>query len=161
MKPSFIPVLFLELLVHIALWRDHWLRVASIALDTVAVCVLLASIFNEGSITHENFNRISAGMSIKETERILGGPPGDYSTGSVVTLSSGHWPSSTLDRKWIGDSGEVVVKFTNDNTVASYPFSGKAQKMFLPSVCLSDSGPFQKVQLKLKRIHKQLFDLCP
>jgi hypothetical protein len=80
-------------------------------------------------ITEANFDKIQEGMSEREVEAILGGPPGNYSTpGSMVDLRPRDLPfDPDLVKFWIGDdiwigieadhAGQVIKK----KSVQVYP----------------------------------------
>lgn len=86
------------------------------------------------SVNYDDYQRITRGMTKKEVERLLGGPPGDYSTGSIVTISSGNCWWTDQDAKWIGDKGVVIVRFKDDGTVAGEFLSGDPMKAFIPGM---------------------------
>jgi hypothetical protein len=78
-------------------------------------------------IDAEHCGRIKEGMSQAEVEAILGGPPGDFTTGAVVysplgaviysplfaDLSSSH----VREEVWDGNEGEILVCFDKQGAV--------------------------------------------
>jgi hypothetical protein len=74
-------------------------------------------------VTRENFERIRTGMSRAEVEAILGGPPGDYTTGptekDLLELSAADTPEGPRYLViWEGDSGTIWVGFdANDRAI--------------------------------------------
>jgi hypothetical protein len=80
---------------------------------------------NRAGVSEANYRRITAGMSRQEVETILGGPPGDYSTGPVVTTFAPivnltrdpWWCCEERDPTWIGNDGKIIVRFGDDGTV--------------------------------------------
>jgi hypothetical protein len=76
-------------------------------------------------ITPENFERIRVGMSQVEVEAILGGPPGDYTTGEIDRdheqhggqLSNLHDGWIARGEVWEGNRIEIAVKFDESGNV--------------------------------------------
>jgi hypothetical protein len=75
---------------------------------------------NRDHITQAAFEAIRLGMTQREVEKILGGPPGHYAQSSVgVTriLPDG------LTQEWWGAEGIIVVEFTEEQLVLRKWFS--------------------------------------
>jgi hypothetical protein len=76
---------------------------------------------DSGGVTYENYKKITAGMTREQVEKLLGGPPGDYSIcGPVVLICGGNEWWLPQDPRWIGDEGEIIVRFTDDGRVAAF-----------------------------------------
>jgi hypothetical protein len=60
-------------------------------------------------VSREQFEKIKEGMSREEVEAIIGGPPGDYTTGQyyVVAIT----PTYVGGESWVGDGGLIRVWF--------------------------------------------------
>jgi hypothetical protein len=85
-------------------------------------------------VTLENYRRIKAGMSRAETEAILGGPPGDYSTGPTNSIHE-HMMSTQVmandgrpvwddyvSGEWRSDAQSVYVIFDGSRTLSVQAF---------------------------------------
>ena len=77
-------------------------------------------------ITEENFDRIKEGISRAEVESILGGPPGDYTTGPTITADSVGGPllrqasgPEILSAQWTSDTAIVWVLFDTSGLVVA------------------------------------------
>jgi hypothetical protein len=109
-------------------------------------CLLLLLALPRHRINREGFEAIQVGMSEQEVEGVLGGPPGDYSTGEVesgplqnkedidlhFTLPE---PASAGDLKpqtWEGNQGLVVVLLGKDRKVAAKAFQPRQLKSLDP-----------------------------
>jgi hypothetical protein len=77
-------------------------------------------------ITEENFSRIHAGMTQKDVENILGGPPGDYRRQKSIETyykMEEHpvivkvGPSSALHPVWWGTEGSIELDLSEDGRV--------------------------------------------
>jgi hypothetical protein len=91
-------------------------------------------------ITHENCDRIRAGMTRAEVEAILG-PPGDYTTGPTspkptspkwdgqdllplyVRLGLGDDPGPATCESWDCDSASITVSFAQNGSVLGAGFT--------------------------------------
>jgi hypothetical protein len=71
---------------------------------------------NPGGVTPEDFQRIEKGMSRREVETILGGPPGNYATVGVKERLRGSRQAISKDR-WIGNRAAIDVWFSGDRVV--------------------------------------------
>jgi hypothetical protein len=70
-------------------------------------------------VNREGFERIQVGMHINEVQQILGGPPGDYSTGpaecDTILIVTGE--SVGTRKSWLGDEGRLNIWFDNHEMV--------------------------------------------
>jgi hypothetical protein len=90
----------------------RWLPVVAVVSLALLLGVAARVVFllpTNPNITHENFQRIKAGMKREEVEAILG-PPGDYRTGPTAQLSKAAWTSGPLPPlRWRSDELEISV----------------------------------------------------
>jgi hypothetical protein len=104
-------------------------------------------------VTVAAFDRIEMGMTQKEVETILGGPPGDYRTGPTgdykirirakYSPGAGTWPPPS---DWQGDEGVARFRFdAGGNMIA---------KEFL-EIRPRDEGPGQKLLWRLERLKER------
>jgi hypothetical protein len=70
-------------------------------------------------IDEAHFDRIKHGMSQAEVEAILGGPPGDFTTGAVIHDPGIAVLSGPLVRveAWTGNEGQILVCFDQQGAV--------------------------------------------
>jgi hypothetical protein len=69
-------------------------------------------------------NRITDGMSEVEVEEVLGGPPGDYTTGPYnIALGGIMGNGATHSREWLTDEGGIVVYFDEMDLVVATRFN--------------------------------------
>jgi hypothetical protein len=74
-------------------------------------------------ISHATVERIQPGMAKSEVERLLGGPPGDYTTRPLVSLmDSTRLVPPVTPVRWLGDQGEVAVYFDQEERVSDVVF---------------------------------------
>lgn len=75
-------------------------------------CVYLS---DSRRITRERFESVKVGMSWEQVIAIVGGPPGEYTTGPYLTAED----SMCLSRydRWVCDEGELQVEFDNNGVV--------------------------------------------
>jgi SmpA / OmlA family len=79
-------------------------------------------------IDREHYDRITEGMSRAEVEDILGGPPGDFSTGGDVystsySISDGPAPTRRGPwESWYGNEGVIFVGFDEQGRVRERRF---------------------------------------
>lgn len=110
----------------------------------VSVTLLLAGglalwlFFPQSRVTRAGFEALRVGMTMKDVERVLGGPPGDYRTGDVdldlsrvqpefdnvmfapeVLLGERHFEHEW----WQGDGGTVWVCFDEEGRVVTKEFT--------------------------------------
>jgi hypothetical protein len=104
--------------VHV---RKRWLLLVAVVL---IACGALIPLFVQrpSRITKAAFERIELDMSLAEVQAILGGPAGDYRTGSVGY--AGHYTRKTdgLPHEWAGDEGIVLVEVDRDGRVLAKHF---------------------------------------
>jgi hypothetical protein len=77
-------------------------------------------LYPQHRIEKKSVGLIKAGMTQKQVEAILGGPPGDYGPESVPTPSSGFsipLPSQSM-KSWVAGYFAISVVFEEDGTVA-------------------------------------------
>jgi hypothetical protein len=74
-------------------------------------------------VNREGFEKIQIGMTMMEVQEILGGPPGDYSTGAFEWDRNGRsearlvrWIFGT-PKTWSGDEGVLFVWFNSQGVV--------------------------------------------
>lgn len=82
-------------------------------------------------VTPENHKKIVVGMKREQVEKLLGGPPGDYSSGPSVYSASHIWWSES-DSKWVGDECMIVVRFDGAGGVARWFFSPEPMTACIP-----------------------------
>jgi hypothetical protein len=100
---------------------------------------------HSGAVTYENYQKITAGMTRAEVEKLLGGPPGDYSIcGPGVGISGGEW-WSPRDPKWISDECEIIVRFKDDGRVAT-GFLSRPMAEFVPTINLGEPGVLDRFE---------------
>jgi hypothetical protein len=101
-------------------------KLAVVVLVGLAVVTGLWFLVRSGPhrINGEGFDQITAGMTQREVEEILGGPPGDYTEYREVS-----WPVQTVledglwFKSWVSDDGWFEVAFnTTDDLVAHKHF---------------------------------------
>jgi hypothetical protein len=76
-------------------------------------------------VSSARFAQVKKGMTREEVHRIVGGPPGDYSSGGRVGLAMA--PSLFPDRDyycWLCDDRELLVWFDETETVADVVVAG-------------------------------------
>jgi hypothetical protein len=103
-------------------------RTLLVVLTVLAVVVVIAVVvtwppsqpvrspLKPGGVTPEDFQRIEKGMSRREVETILGGPPGNYATVGVKERLTGSKQAISKDR-WIGNRAAIDVWFSGDRVV--------------------------------------------
>jgi hypothetical protein len=64
-------------------------------------------IVNGRKMTLARFQQVKEGMSREEVIRTVGGPPGDYSKGTVLQIGSGL----SDYQSWACDDGDLFVRF--------------------------------------------------
>jgi hypothetical protein len=81
----------------------------------VASAVLLFILFSTQSagINRTRFESLAIGMSKIQVQSILGGPPGDYTSGKVFVFAyeSTRLPPEIVYDEWYGDEGRICVWF--------------------------------------------------
>jgi hypothetical protein len=86
-------------------------HVAAAALLCLGVyTTLLTARCGPSAISRENYDRIHEGMTEREVEEVLGGPPGFY-TDRLVAV---HFSGIMVRSWWIGDEGVVTIGWTSD-----------------------------------------------
>jgi len=76
-------------------------------------------------ITRENFERIQIGMTQKDVEEILGGPPGDYRQRKSIEYEGRSWheliikvqPTPASHPMWWGTRGAIQINLTEEGQV--------------------------------------------
>jgi hypothetical protein len=135
--------------------RLRWVLMLAGLAVLVAAVALMVFFFQPSlhtpQITPENIARIERGMTMADVERILGAPPGDYTTMD----KSGPWRIddrgiSTVNGQqsrpetWDGDGLSVTVLFDP----LTFRVTGRT---VIHSQCV-DNGPFEK---ELRRARRQ------
>jgi hypothetical protein len=64
-------------------------------------------------VNRQSYEKIQIGMTMSEVQEILGGPPGDYSTGPVHLHSVKQIAHDGKENRWRGDDGEFTIWFDN------------------------------------------------
>ena len=106
-------------------WRRWILWMAGGAVLAALPIVWLAFVFRPG-ITQANYERIREGMTLQEVQKLLGGPPGNYSR--IPDKEAGLWTIDPnrpdLNRQffigrevWIGNELAVAVWFDDQERV--------------------------------------------
>jgi hypothetical protein len=93
----------------------------SLALAVVAACLTIPAALYVAPkrirANKETCDRIQPGMTMEEVEGLIGGPPGDYTTGLWVR------PIPVIGRfghrveQWTSDGGEIIVLFDRKGEV--------------------------------------------
>ena len=65
-----------------------------------------------------DYEQIKTGMTREQVQAILGGMPGDYTTGPSVFIFDGLMMYEEQPDEWKGDAGWIWVKFDNCGIVA-------------------------------------------
>ncbi len=74
-------------------------------------------------ISEATVARIQPGMTKAEVERLLGGPPGDYTTRSMVwALEISRLVPPGTPASWLSDEGEATVYFDEEGLVTGAYF---------------------------------------
>lgn len=115
--------------------RSH-LIVVTASLSVVLLGVGAWTVLPRGSaICRENYDRLTAGMSLREVEDILGGPARDASTGPISALwshgatvfessvSTSTIESGSYSRIWYSDSAAIVIEFSPEWTLSDTTFT--------------------------------------
>jgi hypothetical protein len=95
------------------------------------------------------FGKIEEGMSQAEVEALLGGPPGDYTTGPTFVLSSSYSmgePGTILI--WHDDDGLLAVGVDESRVVRWKEFSEGARW---------NLGPVEQLQWRFERWRERVF----
>ncbi|MCI0680577.1 MAG: hypothetical protein L0Y71_00620 [Gemmataceae bacterium] len=101
--------------------KKRWyLRLSVIALLGTAGFVVLLMTRPASPINRVNFKKIQVGMTLAEVEAIIGLPPGDYSTGSLVTVEYKECTVAMQVLKEMGkEADEVVARKVTDGLILS------------------------------------------
>jgi hypothetical protein len=73
-------------------------------------------------VTLENLRRIHVGMTRGEVEGILGGPPGDYTTGPVSVVHIGGAMTAFSKDEWFGDHCDINIWFSDDKVINRHEY---------------------------------------
>jgi hypothetical protein len=85
-----------------------------------AMLACLAGVFLIASgprVSQARFKQVNKGMSRQEVIRIVGGPPGDYSSGQYATTygrARNYWQVEG----WFCDDGELLIHFDHADSAA-------------------------------------------
>ena len=101
-----------------------WARRVIASFAVIAVMMALSAVTGlliEGSdpINKLTCDRITIGMTKTEVEKLLGGPPGDYSTRPLLCVTEVLCPQ---EAKWGGNDGAIYVRFDDANQVSEKSF---------------------------------------
>jgi hypothetical protein len=94
-----------------------------LAAGLVAYCLLVASSRPPVHADRAAHDRIRVGMTGAEVEALLGGPPGDYTTGPCMVTAMGLWAEGATYRDWVSDEGSITVAFDPDGRVVGKVFN--------------------------------------
>src|SRR5262249_32430069 len=106
--------------------RLVWVGVVMCA--ALAVCLTAwMSFVRPGKVRLANHRGIRAGMTLAEVERVLGGPPGDYSsdpqpTDSYLATTRAGW--GVRWETWVSDEGVVTVHLNDEGRVTDWGHAG-------------------------------------
>ncbi len=79
----------------------------------------------------ENFRHVHPGLTQRDVERLLGGPPGNFGLGwghGMMTLENFTGPRGSVERVWKDDSTRFEIYFdSHDVVVSSYKRAGYHQ----------------------------------
>jgi hypothetical protein len=107
--------------------RRFWILLLAVGAGLAVLPILWYALSLRAGVTQANYERIREGMTLREVENLLGGPPGNYSR--IPDKEAGLWtidPSRPdLNRQffigrevWIGDELAVAVWFDDQGRVA-------------------------------------------
>lgn len=93
-----------------------------LGLLAAAALVLPYVIWHPRRLNHDGFESIEKGMTLEETERLLGGPPGIYypshlGAGAEMTTEGFHVPDAA-ESLWYDDKVRFEIWFGADGRVA-------------------------------------------
>jgi hypothetical protein len=113
-------------------------------------------------ITHENFDRIRAGMTMADVEAILGGPPGEYRTGPTVR---GNAPLAEVPAEVLRTEVDEWDLFWDSADADSDPFEVKpfgstwGSDQGIAVVCFDDEGrAHDRWYVDRKRVEQTTFE---
>jgi hypothetical protein len=90
--------------------RCGWLVGLTVLAGTAALWLSL--VLGGDRITWRSFQRIQVGMTQKEVEAILGGPPGEYAVPKI-----GLTRFTPPEGEWWGAEAIIVIEFTKERRV--------------------------------------------
>ena len=100
--------------------RRAWLAVAAVS---VLLLFVLAGVFRR-RLRPENYPLITPGMTSKQVEDLLGGPPGDYGwffVGSGTMTEEGvDAPPGSIEVIWFDDDHRIEVYFDSAGRVVAF-----------------------------------------
>ncbi len=105
-----------------------------LAVGGVLLCIFFVLLYIPlVRITPGNFARIQRGMTQKQVEAILGGPPGHYDGVGVLEFPAGHPPDKERGLEWSAIDGDVYVVFDGNGCVFNatfYPSTAISQDLW-------------------------------
>jgi hypothetical protein len=143
-----------------------------LAVLALTVAGTVAFLWPRPRVTKESYERIKLGMTRREVEAVVGGPPGDYTGGPTLpadpegALAEGVFQSDVTHvhlaegvlqgdvsfhpstGRWDGDGAAVVVQFSTAGRVTS--------KFYHPSKRLEQT-PLANLWCRLRREWRRLF----
>jgi|GEM_PF-2652906 len=120
--------------------RMQWVLLAGVTLVLILCAAFLPSFsVKKQSLQVENFPKIAVGMTLKEVEKLLGGPPGNYGIlplGSAeMTQGSPHLPG-TVEKQWHNENHMLEIYFDSKDQVAGF-YKRASYKQYPPESWLS------------------------
>jgi hypothetical protein len=101
-------------------FRTRRLLLLILPAGLVALAIAIWVLWPRTAINRENFEKIHRGMAVAEVEAILGGPPGDYGSGSEAPYNDLFIPSGNrliAGEEWIGPEAVITVAFDQTGRV--------------------------------------------
>jgi hypothetical protein len=102
-------------------------RIALMTVACLALAVGLAAwlqFLNARPVRLANHRDMQPGMTLAEAEKILGGPPGDYSSAPGQTHFRLNVRVNGQSETWISDDGIIIVGFDEEGRVNGWSFAG-------------------------------------
>jgi hypothetical protein len=99
---------------------------AMVLLATFLVLLAGVWVWPSAQVTKARYDRIQGGMSLAQVSSIIGGSPGDYTSGPTAVAPGADdvywWERRSHDREafWRGDAGRIDVYFHNDHAIAKW-----------------------------------------
>ncbi len=116
---------------------------------------MLLPIGAKNRITHEGYDQLKFGMSLKEVEKTLGGPAGDYGPGKGEVLEYGGFTiasytvrSDPKAKRWLAQDIAITVCFDKDGRVKGmgidsvYRPYGSLADLFYQNIGLKQRKPY-------------------
>jgi hypothetical protein len=78
---------------------------------------LIWQALSQPRIDAERFEQILPGMTLTQIEKLIGGPPGDYTDGQVSITHGGLEGSSVVYKDWVGDEIGIAVRLDGEGKI--------------------------------------------